>query len=165
MKIKSNTKIADRDMTAESRSLSNILMRRSLVDRGLCATIKGNDRHKLTKRLWRCYRTSAAYPNLICTGCYQNAHVAQASTYNSCPENASLAKIHRANSLESPVSNLQLHTTFPAHLTWRIVHHPVNPLYPFILLSRIRLNSGYYSSQFSAFHVEEGTIREEGHSR
>lgn len=40
MKIKSNTKIADRDMTAESRSLSNILMRRSLVDRGLCATKK-----------------------------------------------------------------------------------------------------------------------------
>src|SRR6218665_2280303 len=64
--------------------------------------------------------------------CHQNA---PASPYHSCPQITSLAKNPRAHPLQSLVPNLQLSAVLPARIPSRTLHHPVNPLYPIILLS------------------------------
>src|SRR6218665_280274 len=76
---------------------------------------------------------SAAYLHLNFRGCYQNV---QASSYHSCPQIASLVKNPRAHSLQSPVPNQQLPAVTPAQIPSRTLHHPANPFYPIILLSR-----------------------------
>ena len=95
---------------------------------------------------------SAAYPKLICTGCYQNA---QASSYHSCPQITLLDKNLRAHPLQSNVPNLSCNSAvLPAHVPSRTLHHPVNPLYPIIVLSHpFRVTSQFSSHVLQPSHI------------
>src|SRR6218665_1253205 len=65
-----------------------------------------------------------------------------------------MAKNSRAHPLLSHVPNLQLPAILPAHLPSRTLHHPTNPLYPILLLSRPFSTPGHFSSHvFQPSHI------------
>src|ERR1043165_7809301 len=72
---------------------------------------------------------------------------AQPSSYHSHPQITPLVQNPRANSLQSPITNLQLPTILQAQISSRPFHHPANPLYPIILRSHSFSTSCHYSSQ------------------
>src|ERR1043165_8346132 len=70
-------------------------------------------------------KAAAAHPKLTSQSRHQNA---QASSYHSHPQITPLVKNPRANSLQSPITNLQLPTILQAQLSSRPLPHPANPI-------------------------------------
>ena len=58
-----------------------------------------------------------------------------------------MAKNPRKNSFQSSITNLQLPTILPAKISSRTLHHPANPLHPFIIMSHSLSTVSHHSSQ------------------